>query len=106
MTGLVLNRTNTEDRAEEIGFWSDDIWYPIIKQLDEDIAALAPDYSLDQLKEKFGGLRYYVSLPEHTSAETFDAVHALIRKAEDDCAEITQAQRMEHFHLHKAASLS
>jgi hypothetical protein len=101
MTGLVLTRTHAEERAEEIGFWSDDIWYPVIKQLDEDIAALVPDYSLDQLKEKFGGLRYYVSMPDHTSAEVFDAVHALIRKAEDDCHEITHA---EHFHLAKAGS--
>lgn len=106
MTGLVLTRTNAEDREEEIGWWADDIWYPIIKQLDEDIAALVPDYSLDQLKEKFGGLRYYVSLPDHTSAETFDAVHALILKAEWDCAEITEAHRTEHFHLAKTASLS
>jgi len=39
-------------------------WWPIIAKLDRDIAALAPDYEIHQVKEKFGGLRYYVGLPD------------------------------------------
>ena len=34
-------------------------WWPIIAQLDRDIAAIEPDYEVDQIKEKFGGLRFY-----------------------------------------------
>lgn len=34
-------------------------WYPIIVELDRDLAALDPDYELNQVKEKFGGLRFY-----------------------------------------------
>lgn len=34
-------------------------WYPIIVALDQAIAVLQPDYQIHQVKEKFGGLRYY-----------------------------------------------
>jgi hypothetical protein len=34
-------------------------WYPLIVALDERLAEIAPDYELHQVKEKFGGLRYY-----------------------------------------------
>ncbi|MEX0948315.1 MAG: hypothetical protein WD296_05890 [Acidimicrobiia bacterium] len=34
-------------------------WYPIVVALDRKLAALFPDYRLLQVKEKFGGLRYY-----------------------------------------------
>ena len=34
-------------------------WYPIIVKLDEQIAAIDPDYEVMQVKEKFGTLRYY-----------------------------------------------
>ncbi|MDR0849348.1 MAG: hypothetical protein LBN10_10010 [Propionibacteriaceae bacterium] len=38
-------------------------WYPLITKLDADLAALAPDYVVHQVKEKFGTLRYYAELP-------------------------------------------
>ncbi len=34
-------------------------WWPIVIALDEQIAKQAPDYQIHQIKEKFGGLRYY-----------------------------------------------
>lgn len=36
-------------------------WYPLIIALDEELAAIEPDYGLCQVKEKFGGLRYYLN---------------------------------------------
>ncbi len=36
-------------------------WYSILVELDEGIAALFPAYELEQVKEKFGGLRFYWS---------------------------------------------
>jgi len=39
-------------------------WMPIIEQLDKDITALDPDYGVQQIKEKFGTLRYYASYTE------------------------------------------
>ncbi len=34
-------------------------WYPLIAELDEQLRALLPNYVIHQVKEKFGGLRYY-----------------------------------------------
>ncbi len=34
-------------------------WWPIIAQLDQDIAAIESAYEVHQIKEKFGGLRFY-----------------------------------------------
>jgi hypothetical protein len=34
-------------------------WYPLLVELDEQLSALFPNYELDQVKEKYGGLRYY-----------------------------------------------
>ena len=43
-------------------------WYPLIAELDANIAKIFPDYEIQQVKEKFGTLRYYWSaetpLPE------------------------------------------
>lgn len=34
-------------------------WYALIVELDEQLRALLPNYAIHQVKEKFGGLRYY-----------------------------------------------
>jgi hypothetical protein len=34
-------------------------WYPLLVELDGQLRALLPNYVLHQVKEKFGGLRYY-----------------------------------------------
>ncbi|MGP0100814.1 MAG: hypothetical protein ACLPUT_04220 [Solirubrobacteraceae bacterium] len=34
-------------------------WYPLLVELDEQLRTLLPDYVIHQVKEKFGGLRYY-----------------------------------------------
>lgn len=58
-------------------------WFPIISQLDLDIRKIAPDYTILQIKEKFGGLRYYIgSLHENV----FDKVHDIIKDAEKTAA--------------------
>lgn len=56
----------------------DEGWYPIILNLDTELAALDPDYVIHQVKEKFGGLRYYT----HTELEDQTAFYALITEAE------------------------
>lgn len=49
-------------------------WYPILARLDAQLAALDPDYEVHQVKEKFGGLRYYA----HTEVED-EAAHEQFR---------------------------
>ena len=35
-------------------------WYPLLFELDERLSEIDPDYRIAQIKEKFGGLRYYI----------------------------------------------
>ena len=37
-------------------------WLALVKELDESLAKIVPDYKLAQAKEKFGGLRYYIDM--------------------------------------------
>lgn len=39
-------------------------WYPLVIELDQRLAKIAPDYTLHQVKEKFGTLRYYIGFPD------------------------------------------
>lgn len=62
-------------------------WYPLITRLDEQLAGLDPDYELHQVKEKFGGLRYYA----HTQCDgVSDRFDALIRDAEHSSVAICE----------------
>jgi len=54
-------------------------WYPIIVELDQQLAGVVPDYEVHQVKEKFGGLRYYYAGPGHL----VDEMDRLVRVAED-----------------------
>lgn len=55
-------------------------WFPLITDLDQQLAALDPNYELHQCKEKVGGLRYYA----HTdlTGEAADEFDSLIDAAE------------------------
>lgn len=53
-------------------------WHEIIRALEEQLNLIDPDYTLQQVKEKFGGLRYYASTDQ--SDTNF---HDLIRQAEE-----------------------
>jgi hypothetical protein len=55
-------------------------WYPIIKSLIEDLISLGWDKKTTQVKEKFGGLRFYINSgsPE---------IHARILQAETESYE-------------------
>lgn len=48
----------------QIPDWLDHVgpgWHPILTQLHVDVVALDPGYEVRQVKEKFGGLRAYLS---------------------------------------------
>lgn len=80
----------------ENGFYSDrppimnsyffdvcDGWYPLIKELIEDLIALGWDKQTCQVKEKFGGLRFYINSGS-------DEIFARISKAENDSYKICE----------------
>lgn len=58
-------------------------WYPLIKELIEDLIAMGWDKQICQVKEKFGGLRFYINSGS-------DEIHARISKAENDSYEICE----------------
>jgi hypothetical protein len=57
-------------------------WYALVNDLDEAVLALVPGRRILQIKEKFGGLRYYVELPD-TDPAARERARALIGIAED-----------------------
>lgn len=57
-------------------------WWPIIARLDQDLRKVAPDYQVLQVKEKFGGLRYYTTFPNANYLEIKDQVEPLMHSAQ------------------------
>lgn len=70
-------------------FERDDGWGPLITDLETKLKALSPDYTISQVKEKFGGLRYYASAGD-VDAETSKQFYDLIREAEAKSYEICE----------------
>jgi hypothetical protein len=60
--GYVKNNPLNNDYYVEQ--FKDDPWYPIIKRTHERLTELIPGYNIAQIKDKFGGLRYYFDFPE------------------------------------------
>lgn len=57
-------------------------WYPLITELDKALVELDPNYTIHQVKEKFGGLRYYAS---STSSVAHDLIDEAERKSYTIC---------------------
>lgn len=58
-----------------------DGWMPIVMETHRRIKEVCPDYKIQQIKEKYGGLRYYCT------HDMDDDVEKIIQEAEDKCAE-------------------
>lgn len=68
---------------ELFGIECDDGWRPLLNELIEDLKKLGWDGDIHQVKEKFGGLRFYIG---RGSDEIFDRIH----KAENDSYKICE----------------
>ena len=56
---------NKEERSRYLDIqWVGIGWTPIVKRLDKDLAKIDRRYEIHQIKEKFGGLRYYYDLSQ------------------------------------------
>ena len=56
---------NQQERDEYLAIeWTGPGWKQIILDCDRELSALDPEYTIDQIKEKYGGLRYYISPSE------------------------------------------
>lgn len=58
-------------------------WFPLIKDLIVDLIELGWDKQICQVKEKFGGLRFYIN-------EGSDEIYKRIARAEDDSYKICE----------------
>jgi hypothetical protein len=65
-------------------------WQRLIENLHAEITKIAPSYDVIQIKEKFGGLRYYISLLDDVSDDQRRAVYALIEVAETQSNQICE----------------
>ena len=54
-------------------------WHGIIHDIDKELSSIDPDYEIQQIKEKFGGLRYYCTT---SKPEVADEIYKVIRKYE------------------------
>ena len=55
MTSIFDQERNVMTSANNIG----DGWHQLVRDLEEELNAIDPEFILQQVKEKFGGLRYY-----------------------------------------------
>jgi hypothetical protein len=60
-------------------------WWPIIAQLDRDIAAIESAYEVHQIKEKFGGLRFYYAGRAGNDARIDELIAQAERVAAQTC---------------------
>lgn len=60
----------------------DEGWYQIVLDCDKELTAIDPNYCIFQIKEKFGGLRFYFEPSNLHDAVKTNLMHQVIRKYE------------------------
>lgn len=78
--GFVKSRPENNDYYVEQ--FKDNSWYPIIKETHDRLTKLIPGYNIAQIKEKFGGLRYYIDFPEQITIPE-DYYYAILKTEAD-----------------------
>lgn len=58
-------------------------WWTLVSKCDKELSIIDPDYTIFQIKEKFGGLRYYYSPSNPLLSPKMDEV---VRKYEKICS--------------------
>lgn len=85
---MSLQVKRLEQRAWPLGFSIGPGWYTLVENLDTELTKiLGPDYEIHQIKEKFGGLRYYIG---GVPPEVTEEVYKLIDKAETESGKICE----------------
>lgn len=56
-------------------------WWPIVEDTHRRLLEIDPGYTVDQVKEKFGGLRYYFTASDGPS-DHYDVMEAIVDEAE------------------------
>ena len=69
----------------------DEGWYQIVIDCDKELTAIDPNYQILQIKEKFGGLRYYMTPCDDTTEEQRDKMYEVISRYEVKAAQTCEA---------------
>ncbi len=68
-------------------FWKsidvDEGWYQLVINCDKELTEVDPTYQIYQVKEKFGGLRYYIKQSNPDDKALSDRIAGIIAKYED-----------------------
>jgi hypothetical protein len=93
MKGKGFVKTAEETNAAYVAEWENDSWYPAIKDAHDLLSHFIPGYQITQIKEKFGGLRYYYVVPvddlPHDERELYvKLANHIVTAAEVECANI------------------
>jgi len=73
----------------------DEGWYQIIVDCDKELTAIDPNYQILQIKEKFGGLRYYMTPCNDTTEEQRNKMHQIVAKYEKIASKTCEATGLE-----------
>lgn len=63
-------------------------WRQYIEAIDGLLNRLAPGYNIDQIKDKYGGLRFYWSAPADTDHETVSTLCECVTRIEELAPEL------------------
>lgn len=64
-------------------------WYQLIFDCDAELAALDPDYQVCQIKQKFGGLRFYFTSEKKESLDEMTAISLKYEQKSFSVCELT-----------------
>lgn len=79
----ILNRISPE-MGQNIGTGPG--WYPIVVELDRQLAAIDPGYTVHQVKQKLSELRVYFEVSDTATEDDRERMRALVREAEKKAA--------------------
>jgi hypothetical protein len=60
----------------------DEGWYRLVIDCDKELTEVDPNYQIYQVKEKFGGLRYYIKPSNMDDKDTLEKINNIISKYE------------------------
>ena len=78
--GFVKSEPDNNDHYVEQ--FKDHPWYPAIKAAHERLTEIIPGYNIAQIKNKFGGLRYYIDYPSGVTDDDACEADEVVRRAE------------------------
>lgn len=89
-------KSNPGNNRHYLDQFKDDPWYGILVETDEKLERVVPGYNIAQIKEKFGGLRYYIgrgNCPVEVWEAGYSAADKVVSEAERKVDEFEQARR-------------